>query len=110
MLVGTYLFQAILSLIYLYFNGCMKIKPVITHLEAHLANLGGFLAFWRPMRGAWVPQTNIFYFVCLILVVIYLYHASWGLNHLDINSYKNLYPDVAHFAAHVEYLGPFQGS
>jgi hypothetical protein len=34
------------------------------------------LAFERPMSGPWGPQTNISYFVCVILVVIYLFHDS----------------------------------
>jgi hypothetical protein len=43
------------------------------------------------MRGPWRPQTNIFYFVCVALVVIYLFHASWGLNHLDFSGYNKIY-------------------
>ena len=39
------------------------------------------------MRGRWGPQTNIFYIVCVVLVVIYLFYASWGLNHPDISVY-----------------------
>jgi hypothetical protein len=37
------------------------------------------------VRDPWVKccQTNIFCFVCLVLVVIYLFHASLGSNHLQ---------------------------
>jgi hypothetical protein len=31
------------------------------------------------MRGPWGPQTNIFYFVCVVPVVIYPFQASWGI-------------------------------
>jgi hypothetical protein len=45
------------------------------------------------MRGPWGPQTNIFYFVCVVPVVIYLFHASWGLTHVvhgvEISSFSS---------------------
>jgi hypothetical protein len=44
------------------------------------------------MMGLWGPQTNIFYFVCVVPDVIYPFHASWGLNHLDFSSYRKIYP------------------
>ena len=46
--------------------------------------LGLFCPFPRPKRAPgdpWGPQTNILYFVCVVPVIIYLFHASWGLKH-----------------------------
>ena len=37
--------------------------------------------------GTWKPQTDIFYFLHLVLDVNYLFHASWGLIHLDFSGY-----------------------
>jgi hypothetical protein len=65
------------------------------------------------MWGPWGPQTDIFYFVCVVLVVIYPFHASLGLNHFDFSDYNKIYLDVAHIEAHFANLGdfgPFQGS
>jgi hypothetical protein len=59
------------------------------------------------MRSPWEPQTNIFYFVCIVLVVIYLFHASWGLNHLDFSGNNKIQPDVAHLEAHFANLRGF---
>jgi len=50
-----------------------------------------FLAFWRPTRGPLGPQTNISQFVCVVLVILYLSHAIWGLNHLDSSGYNKIY-------------------
>jgi hypothetical protein len=52
------------------------------------------------MRGPWGPQTNISQFLCVALVVIYLFRAICALNHLDFSGYNMTYPDVAHFEAH----------
>ena len=52
------------------------------------------MAYWRPMRGAWRHKTNIYYFVCIILVFIHLFHAGRGLTHLDFSSYNKIYPDI----------------
>ena len=49
------------------------------------------MAFERTMSSLWGPQTNISYFVYIVLVVIYLFHASWGLNHLDFSGYNKIY-------------------
>jgi hypothetical protein len=49
------------------------------------------------MRDSWGTQTNIFYFVYVVLVVIDLFHASIGLSHLDFSNYNRIYPDIAHF-------------
>ena len=64
------------------------------------------------MRSPWGPQTNIFYFVCTVLVVFHIFHASCGLNNLDFSGYNKIKPYVAHFEAHYANLGafwPFQG-
>jgi hypothetical protein len=50
----------------------------------------GFLAFWRLIRGTQGPQTNIFQFVCEVLVVIYCFQAIWGLKHLDFINYNKI--------------------
>jgi hypothetical protein len=48
------------------------------------------------MRGPWGPQIDILDFVRVVLVVIYLFHASWGLNHLDFSGYiKIIYPKAS---------------
>jgi hypothetical protein len=36
----------------------------------------GVLGLWKTHEGLLGPQTNIFYFECVVLVVIYLFHAS----------------------------------
>jgi hypothetical protein len=64
------------------------------------------------MRGPWGPQTNISYFVCVVLVDIYLFHASWGLHQLDFSDYNMVQLDIVHFEAHFDNLAafwPFQG-
>jgi hypothetical protein len=59
----------------------------------------------KTHEGPWAPQMNIFYFVCLVLVAIYLFYASWGLSHLDFSGYNKIYPDIVHFEAHFANLG-----
>ena len=68
-----------------------------------------FWPFLRPMRGTKRPQTNISKSACVVLNVTYLYHAIWGLNHLDFSGYNNIYSDFTHFVAFWVYLGAPMG-
>ena len=50
----------------------------------------GLFGLLKTHEGPVETHTNIFYFVYLVLVVIYLFHASWGLNRLDFNGYNKI--------------------
>jgi hypothetical protein len=50
------------------------LKENIAHFQAYFANLGAS-SLLTPMRGPWGPETNISQFVCVVLVVIYLFQA-----------------------------------
>jgi hypothetical protein len=46
-----------------------------------LRQILGLFSLFKSHEGPWGPQTNFFYFVRVVPVVIYLFHASWGLKH-----------------------------
>ena len=43
------------------------------------------------------PQNNGCEFLCLVLDVINLFQAIWGLNSLDFSGYNKIYPDITRF-------------
>ena len=43
------------------------------------------------------PQNNGCEFLCLVLDVIHLFQAIWGLNSLDFSGYNKIYPDITRF-------------
>jgi uncharacterized membrane protein len=67
----------------------------------------GLFGLLKAHDCPWGPQTNILYFICIVLVVIYLFHAIWGLNHLDFSGYYKIKQDIAHVEAHIATLGAF---
>jgi hypothetical protein len=59
------------------------------------------------MRGPSGPQTNICRFLCVVLVVIYLFYAIGGSNYLELSGHTKILPNVAHLEAHFANLGAF---
>jgi hypothetical protein len=46
-------------------------KHGVAHFEAHFDNLWAFWPFSKLIWGAQGTQTNIFQFLCVVLVVVY---------------------------------------
>jgi hypothetical protein len=56
-------------------------------------------------------QTNISQFISVVLVVIYLFQAICGLNHLDFSGDNKIKPDIDYFEAcfaNFEIFWPFK--
>ena len=96
-LVVIYLFHTIWGLKHLNFIGYKKIYPDVAHFQAYFANFGAFWPFEPPWGapGDSRPILVSLYVYCVVLVVIYLFQAIWGLKHLDFSGYYKILPDIA---------------
>ena len=60
---------------------------------------------WGSMGSCQWTQTNIYESLCIVLNVIYLFEAIWGLDHLNFTGYDKIHPDFASIGA---FLAPSQ--
>ena len=69
----------------------------------------GIFGLFQIHEEPWGPTTNIFYIIYIVPVVIYLFHANWGLTHLDCSgyTYNTMYPVIAHLEANFRAFWPF---
>ena len=65
-------------------------------------------AFWACF-GAPRDPGPIFWNLCVVLYVTYVFPANWGLNHLEFSGYNKIYPDFNHFGAFQANFGALRG-
>jgi hypothetical protein len=73
--------------------------------------ISGLSRLLKAHQGPRGTQTNISQFVCVVLVVIYLFQAICDLNHLDFSGDNKIKPDIAYFEArfsNFEVFWPFK--